>query len=84
MKLYQTFIEHYTSLKNFFTATGDVNLSNEMALHKIDQKVFVIKTLYSFGGSCIALERQYCQEFPFMLDHQETLSIGLLRVSRHR
>jgi hypothetical protein len=29
-------------------------------LCKVDQEVFVVKTFYS-GGSCVAVERQYCQ-----------------------
>jgi hypothetical protein len=33
-----------------------------MALYIMDQKVFIIETFYSSGGSCIAVERQYHEE----------------------
>jgi hypothetical protein len=34
-----------------------------MASYTTVQKEFVIKTFYSSGGYCIAMERQHCREF---------------------
>jgi hypothetical protein len=42
-----------------------------------DQKVFVNKTCYFSGGSCVAVERHMILSFLFMLHHQETLSSRL-------
>jgi hypothetical protein len=49
-------------LENVLIAVGNVELSNKMVSHLMDEKVFAIKTSYSSGGSCAAVERQY-QEF---------------------
>jgi Fe2+ or Zn2+ uptake regulation protein len=50
-------------LGNLFAAIGITELSNKMASHTTDQELFVIKTFYSSGGSCVAVERQYHREF---------------------
>lgn len=39
-----------------------------------DQEVFLIKTFYSSGGFCVALDRQYRREFPSLLYREETSS----------
>jgi hypothetical protein len=44
---------------NLYVATGNAELSKEMALNMMDQKVFIIKTFYSSDCSCAAVLRQY-------------------------
>jgi hypothetical protein len=55
MKLPQTVI-------HTFFAVGNSEISKDMASHTTDQKVFVIKTVYFSGGSCVAVER-HSREF---------------------
>jgi hypothetical protein len=40
-----------------FVAIGNTELSKMMASYTADQKVFLSKTFYSFGDSCVAEER---------------------------
>jgi hypothetical protein len=49
-----------------------------MVLYKMTQKVF-IKTFYFFGGSCIALDRQYYHQKSYHIISYQTLSTGLLK-----
>jgi hypothetical protein len=50
-------------LGKLFFGIGNAELSDNMALCTIDVKVFVIKISYSSSGSCVAVERHYCQAF---------------------
>jgi hypothetical protein len=44
-----------TRLGNLFAPDGNTDLSNSMASYMADQKVFVVKTFNSSGGSCVAV-----------------------------
>jgi hypothetical protein len=46
-----------------FVAAGNAELSNKMASYTTYQKVLMIKTFHSFGGSCVAVERKYRRKF---------------------
>lgn len=48
---------------NSLTAIGNAEQSNKTVSHMSDQKVFLIKTFYSFGASHVAVVRKYYQEF---------------------
>jgi hypothetical protein len=61
--MYQALTDCSTHLGNSLTATGNAELSNKMVSHMSDQKVFLIKTIYSFGASHVAVVRQYHWEF---------------------
>lgn len=37
---------------NLFVAVGNAKLNSKMALYTVDQKVFVIKTIFTACGSC--------------------------------
>jgi hypothetical protein len=50
-------------LEKVFVAVGNTELRNKMASHTTDQKLFVIKTFYSSGGSWVAVGRQYRRDF---------------------
>jgi hypothetical protein len=61
-----------------FVAMGNTKLSNIVWYHTTNQKVFGTKTFYSSGGSFVAVERQYCREFLFVIRHLPMLCDGLL------
>jgi hypothetical protein len=52
MQLYET-SDHSTHLGSLFVADINVELSNMMLSYRTDQKVFLIKTFYFSGGSCV-------------------------------
>jgi hypothetical protein len=54
--MYETFWGLSTQLGNLFVAVGNSELSNKMAPYRTNQKVSVIKTCYSSGGSYVAVE----------------------------
>jgi hypothetical protein len=60
MQLYETFVGFSTHLGIFFLSVGNAELSNKMASYTTNQKVFVVKTIYSSCGSCLALENISC------------------------
>jgi hypothetical protein len=60
MKLPQAVLHTWEKL---CVAAGNNELSNKMASYTTDQKMVVIKTFHSSGGSCVAVERQCRREF---------------------
>jgi hypothetical protein len=61
MQLYEVFIlSLYTLWK--IVAIGNTEQSNKMVSYTTDQKMFVVKTFYSSGGSHVAVETWYHQE----------------------
>jgi hypothetical protein len=50
------FVSAFTHLQNLFLASGNAELSYEMALTTINQKVF-IKTFYTSARSCAAVRQ---------------------------
>jgi hypothetical protein len=46
-----------------FVVNGNAELSNKIAAYTTDQKVFVVKTVYSSGRSCVAVKRKYSRDF---------------------
>jgi hypothetical protein len=63
MQLHDPFIHRSAHFGNLFVTIHNAELSNKMAKYKTDQKVFVIKTFYSFDSSCVAVERELRREF---------------------
>jgi hypothetical protein len=61
--MYGTFTDRSTHFVNSFVAVGNAELSNKMASYMRDQRMFVIKTYYSYGCSCVAVGRQYGRKF---------------------
>jgi hypothetical protein len=61
--LYEAFADRSTHLGNFVVAVGNAELSNKIASYTTDQKVFVVKTCYSSGGSYVSVARQHRREF---------------------
>jgi hypothetical protein len=59
-------------------AFGNTELNNKMALYATDQKVFVIKTVYTSGGFVLLWKDTNVQSSVFVLRHKETLPAGLL------
>jgi hypothetical protein len=57
MQLHGTLKDRSTDFVNLFLAAGNAELSNKMASYMRDQKMFVIKTFCSEGGSCVAVGR---------------------------
>jgi hypothetical protein len=62
MQLYQIFTDS-SHFRNLYVIFSGVEVSNKMSLYTVGHKMFVIKTSYSFGGSCVAVDRQFCWEF---------------------
>jgi hypothetical protein len=56
MQFYVTFTHRSTHLGNLFVDIGNIELNEKMASYTTEQEVFVIKTFYSFGGSCVPVE----------------------------
>jgi hypothetical protein len=71
-------------VEELFIAVGSTELSNKMESYTTDQKVFVIITFSSSGGSFGAVETQYRREFSVSVAHEETLSTGLLNSFKKR
>jgi hypothetical protein len=55
MLLYEIFIDRWTRLWNLFAADDNADLRVSMVSYTTDKKMFVIKTFYSSGGSCVAV-----------------------------
>jgi hypothetical protein len=60
MQLYEAFTNCSTHLGNLSVAIGSAALCSKIVSCMMDQKVFAVKSFYSSGGSCVAVERQYC------------------------
>jgi hypothetical protein len=71
--MYQTFTDCSTYLGNSLTAIGNAELSNKMVSHMSDQKVFLIKTFYSFGASRVAVVRQYHWDYVHVVPSRDTI-----------
>jgi hypothetical protein len=52
------FHRSFYKLGNLFSAIGNPELSNKMALYMTDHKTFITKMLYSSGGSYVAVVTQ--------------------------
>lgn len=64
MQLCEAFTDHSTHVGNLLIAVATAELCNKIeSLYMMDQKMFIMKSFYSSGGSSVAMEREYCQEF---------------------
>jgi hypothetical protein len=78
MKLYESFKDRATHLRNLFVDIGNSELSDKMASYTKDQKVFIIKTFSSSGGSWLLWRDNIVESCLLVLQHhRETLSTGL-------
>jgi hypothetical protein len=73
-QLYETSTDSSTHFGKLFVVVGNTELSHNVVSYTTDQKVFVNKTFYSFGGSCVAVKDSSIERFLFVLLHQETQS----------
>jgi hypothetical protein len=65
--LYENVKDHSTHLEYLFVVNSNDDLSKKMTSYTKDQKVFVIKTIYSSRGSWVAMEREHLLMFSVLL-----------------
>jgi hypothetical protein len=63
MQFYESSTDHCAHLGNLFVATGNTELNNRVVSYMMNQKVFVIKTFYSSGDSCVPLTKIWNNSF---------------------
>jgi hypothetical protein len=56
--LYEASTDNSAHLGKLFIFVGNTDLSNKMVPYTASQKVFVVKTFYCFGCSCVAADGQ--------------------------